>query len=217
MRVTAPLLFASTVSLLAGAVMLSASGCGRPSAQETAARGREVYQQCSACHGATATGDQALGAPSLAGLDAWYVAGQLRKFKAGIRGAHPRDVEGARMLPFAKALRDADIIAVATAVSQMPPDLEPSRVEGDAERGRHTWATCTSCHGPDGAGSPRVGAAPLNLGSGWYQVRQLEKFKAGIRGVHPDDTGGLSMRSVARTLPDEQAMRDVVAFVGTLR
>ncbi len=59
--------------------------------------GRALYQPCATCHGADAEGNEALGAPALAGQNDWYMVTQLRNFLAGYRGVHPRDVYGAQM------------------------------------------------------------------------------------------------------------------------
>jgi hypothetical protein len=46
---------------------------------------------------------------------------------------------------------------------------------------------------------------------------QLRKFKLGTRGTDAADTWGRAMQPiVAATLPNEQAMRDVIAHVKTL-
>lgn len=46
-------------------------------------------------------------------------------------------------------------------------------------------------------------------------MRQLQKFIDGIRGSHPDDTSGASMRaSVAGLAPRDAA--DIVAWIETL-
>ena len=47
---------------------------------------------------------------------------------------------------------------------------------------------------------------------GWYLRRQLENFRAGIRGVHPMDRAGIAMRPMAN-LTDE-SMTDIVKWVG---
>ena len=52
--------------------------------------------------------------------------------------------------------------------------------------------------------------------SDWYLVIQLEKFRTGLRGRHPDDIYGAQMVPFSMTLPDEEAMRDVVAYINTL-
>lgn len=59
--------------------------------------GRALYQPCATCHGADAEGNEALGAPALAGQNDWYMVTQLGNFLAGYRGVHPRDVYGAQM------------------------------------------------------------------------------------------------------------------------
>ena len=50
----------------------------------------------------------------------------------------------------------------------------------------------------------------------WYLVRQLENFKEGIRGVHTTDAGGRQMAMVSNMLSDQQAIRDVVAYINSL-
>jgi cytochrome c oxidase subunit 2 len=50
----------------------------------------------------------------------------------------------------------------------------------------------------------------------WYLVQQLKNFKAGIRGEHPQDYYGKQMGFMARTLQDEQAINNVIAYINTL-
>jgi cytochrome c553 len=59
-----------------------------------AATGQGAYTLCVPCHGVRGEGNEAVKAPPLAGQDDWYVAAQLRKFKAGLRGAVPGDTVG---------------------------------------------------------------------------------------------------------------------------
>lgn len=59
-----------------------------------AATGQTLYTLCVPCHGAKGEGNEAVKAPPLAGQDDWYVAAQLRKFRAGIRGTAPGDPVG---------------------------------------------------------------------------------------------------------------------------
>ncbi len=58
------------------------------------ANGKARYATCMACHGTDGTGQKALGAPSLQNQHDWYLKKQIKNFKAGIRGAHARDVSG---------------------------------------------------------------------------------------------------------------------------
>ena len=49
-----------------------------------------------------------------------------------------------------------------------------------------------------------------------YVVRQMQNYRSGIRGTHPDDTFGLQMAPMAMVLPDDQAVEDVAASIQTL-
>jgi cytochrome c oxidase subunit 2 len=50
----------------------------------------------------------------------------------------------------------------------------------------------------------------------WYQVTQLQNFRQGIRGRHPGDMYGNQMVDMAQMLVDEEAVRNVVAYINTL-
>lgn len=73
------------------------------------ADGADLYQVCAACHGDKAQGNEAFGAPRLAGQHGWYLDTQLHNFRAGVRGKHPDDENGQVMQPMAAALSDEDI------------------------------------------------------------------------------------------------------------
>ncbi|HEY5623580.1 MAG TPA: c-type cytochrome [Gammaproteobacteria bacterium] len=60
-----------------------------------------AYAICTACHGRDGTGNEALGAPGLVGMDAWYLVEQLRLYADGLRGTHPTDTLGAQMVAIA--------------------------------------------------------------------------------------------------------------------
>ncbi len=70
-----------------------------------AGKGRYA-SSCAACHGLTGQGIQALNAPALKGMSDWYLVTQLKNFKQGIRGAHPKDMYGPQMTLMANVLRD---------------------------------------------------------------------------------------------------------------
>src|SRR5271165_7223665 len=76
---------------------------------------------CSACHGANGRGNEALGAPRLAGAAPVYLARQFAAFKAGRRGAAADDRLGAQMSAVAAMLPDArteaDVIAYAASLA----------------------------------------------------------------------------------------------------
>jgi len=71
-----------------------------------AANGALLYQSCAACHGATAEGNQSLGAPALRRLNDWYLARQLRNYRDGLRGKNSADTYGVQMAATAALLRD---------------------------------------------------------------------------------------------------------------
>ena len=50
----------------------------------------------------------------------------------------------------------------------------------------------------------------------WYLVRQLQHFREGVRGRHPEDFYGNQMVDMAQILVDDAALRDVTAYIGTL-
>ncbi len=52
--------------------------------------------------------------------------------------------------------------------------------------------------------------------SDWYMARQLQHFRDGIRGGNPQDFHGAQMRSMAKTLADDEAVADVLDYIRTL-
>jgi len=201
--------------------LLCLSGCDYkvPENQATAS-GEELFELCRSCHGAQGEGQQQFHAPAIAGLPQWYIEAQLKKFKSGARGTHPNDVTGMMMRPMTKSFHnDGDLKMVAAYVSMMPK-IAPAPVmaqQGDAARGKTLFTPCTACHGQDGSGNEIVKAPPLNHASDWYLLLQLQKFKEGIRGSSGTDIEGAQMVPMMITLKDEQAMKDVVAHIATLR
>jgi cytochrome c oxidase subunit II len=78
----------------------------RPTVNQNRANGQRLYGTCAACHGADGRGRQAMNAPRLAGMHDWYLVTQLKNFKQGIRGAHPKDMYGPQMASMAAILTD---------------------------------------------------------------------------------------------------------------
>ena len=74
-------------------------------------RGADLYTAyCGACHGTNAGGNDALGAPTLLGLDARYLARQYRHFSEGRRGFHADDRYGKQMNRLSRSLKDPSLI-----------------------------------------------------------------------------------------------------------
>jgi len=192
-------------------------GCGMGTSTR-ADRGVQVFKTCSPCHGATGAGNVELGAPAIGGLPDWYVTAELTKFKNNIRGAHPDDTEGHRMRPMARTLyHPGDLEAVADYVSKLPKTSIAPTLHGDASAGQRQYGSiCIACHGADAKGTQAMNAPPLAGQADWYLYRQLEKFKSGMRGAHPQDITGSQMRAMSTTLVDTTSMLNVVAYIKTL-
>jgi len=187
-------------------------------ADDDLVRGEDIFALCATCHGAGAEGNEARGAPVLAGLQRWYLEAQLQKFRSGLRAYHAADAMGLQMRPMARTLvDDADVANVAAYVSTLPVAPPAATVEGDVARGSQLYAPCTACHGLDAKGNEALKAPELVDQADWYIVHQLTSFRAGMRGTHPSDLTGMQMRPMSLTLPDDQALRDVAAYIGTLR
>jgi cytochrome c oxidase subunit 2 len=77
-----------------------------PTVKTHATDGEKIYVNCGACHGADGRGIQAMNAPRLAGMSDWYLVTQLKNFRQGIRGAHPKDMYGPQMVSMAAMLAD---------------------------------------------------------------------------------------------------------------
>jgi len=88
--------------------------------------------------------------------------------------------------------------------------------QGDALAGQLQYSVCVACHGAQGEGNQALNAPKLAGQSDWYLRKQLENYKAGIRGVHEADIYGQQMRPMAMTLADDVAVSNVVAYIATL-
>lgn len=201
-------------------VQTAASGDGPGQDLGHAPRGAALFAlNCAPCHQANAEGQAAFRAPALAGQRDEYLALQLRKFREGVRGGHAEDVEGMMMAPIMRLLpEDQDVQDIVAHVSSMKPFETASTLEGDAERGATFYqGTCLPCHGQRGEGHPLLKAPRLAGQADWYLVRQLTKFKRGVRGAHAEDSEGMQMAAMAKTLMDEQMISDVAAYINGLR
>jgi cytochrome c oxidase subunit 2 len=185
-------------------------------------KGKSLYTTCAACHGQNGEGLQATNSPRLAGLHDWYLLSQLRKFRSGLRGANAEDIYGAQMVPLANALPNEqallNVVAyIVTLKADRPPRTETS---GNMDPIRAQAIKCWNCHGTNGQGLKEaykgIDGPRLSGQHDWYLIRQLKNFKAGIRG-DLKDKAGLEMRVRAKLLmEDDQMIKDIVAYIGTL-
>ncbi|MEE8557672.1 MAG: c-type cytochrome [Myxococcota bacterium] len=198
-------------------VTIALCALGLPLHADDASRGEALFDLCAQCHGPEARGDARYLAPAIAGLSEWYVIAQLKKFRSGARGTHPDDISGMRMRPMSLTLaNDSDLELVARFVAGLTPTRPAATLAGDPMKGKGHFALCAACHGPKAEGNQALNGPPLAHSNDWYLLDQLKKFKAGIRGSDSRDPIAIMMRPMAMALPDEQAMRDVVAYINTL-
>lgn len=159
---------------------------------------------CAACHGADGAGNAAAGFPRLAGIDADYLAHQMR--------AYEKNREDPIMAPIVAALTDREIRDVSAYYASLPPPApSPDRIAADEDlmragerlATRGAWdrdlPACTSCHGPGGRGIDSVFPAIAGQHA-VYIAKQLRAWRDGSRRGDP----GALMETVARRLSDRE-------------
>jgi len=180
--------------------------------------GAEDYKLCASCHGFRGEGNPLVNAPALASQEDWYLERQIKNFRDGIRGASSDDVHGYAMAQMTRGLSsDEQILDIVAYIGTLPAPKPADTVDGDASRGKTHYAACAACHGATAEGNPALNAPALSTTGDWYQVRQLELFKEGLRGAHADDTYGQQMRPMAGVLADDAAIRDVAKYINSLK
>ncbi|MCV6626433.1 MAG: cytochrome c [Cellvibrionaceae bacterium] len=177
-----------------------------------------LYAPCASCHGAVAQGKVELLAPRLAGQNTAYLAEQLKNFKSGARGAHPKDIHGQVMAANARYLNDGEINRLAEYLNRLEGGQVASGFTGDIKRGHKLYADhCLVCHGERAEGYTTLNAPKLRILGGWYIKRQLNAYRKGWRG---DGARGSArakgMRAIAMQLSNEAELDAVVAYVLSL-
>lgn len=183
------------------------------------ARGEKLFGFCTQCHSSDGGGDSLALAPAIAGMPVWYIEKQLQNFKSGMRGLHAGDTGGLRMYPMSLWLRDAaDQKAVATYIASLPATTPAHELteHGDASKGAGYYIVCAGCHGASGEGNQGMSAPPLTGQSDWYLFESIKKYKTSVRGSGAGDPNGPLMKVMAGTLPDDNAILDVIAHIQSL-
>lgn len=65
--------------------------------------------------------------------------------------------------------------------------------------------TCAACHGENGEGNRDLKSPPIAGLPRWYLALQLDRYRTGIRGTHPEDPFGAQMAAIAKTLEKTEA------------
>ncbi len=182
------------------------------------AAGQAQYAVCAACHGAQGEGNPALNSPKLSGQQAWYIERQLNYFKQGIRGGEG-DTNGAAMIGMANMLADDTAVRnMAAYIATFPDTPSTPTITGDVANGADIYdRNCAACHLDNGDGTWYTDAPKLAGMSDWYFVTQISNFRAGIRGLHPQDAYGEQMVSMATAMSGLEEINDVAAYINTLR
>jgi cytochrome c553 len=183
-----------------------------------AAKGKSLYMTCATCHGQKGEGMQSLGAPALADQEPYYLKNQLQNFRTNKRGVHAKDAYGAQMAPMAKVLDSEGIKDVIAYIKTFPsPKIEATLEGGDAANGEAYYnMVCGACHGPGAVGIESLFSPRLVGMQDWYLERQLHNFQDSIRGVELGDTYGAQMLQIAADIPDEQTIKDLIAYINSL-
>lgn len=162
--------------------------------------GQDINTTCAPCHGRNGQGSLDGTYPRLAGLDADYLARQLRAFKDRSRINIP-------MFPYSteRELPEGDILTISRYLSRINltsklgagkegefdalARLQESKdvlniplFSGNVEAGKRSYdRECAGCHGADGAGTPAKKAPALAGQHSSYIQRQIAEFRKGER------------------------------------
>ena len=205
------------------------SGANAANGQTIFTQGKGDAAACNSCHGDNAQGNDAMGAPRLAGIGYGYVVKQLNDLANDKRtpgGA------GAVMPGFAKALSEQDRRDVSAYVNSLKgaPELsdlkalkDGGQAVGEAYKGAEIVlhgtskvSSCSSCHEYNGRGAdpvfPRIGQQKYV-----YLINQLHNWRASEADVaagavaRTNDPAGM-MRAIAKKLTDEDIL-NVAAYL----
>ncbi len=179
---------------------------------------KEAYNaSCLECHGADGAGGKQSGeGPNLTALKDKYATEQFVAIRTGKRKGEGTKKMNEFLKTTAK-LTEAELASALKYALELP-EAAPRHVKaGDAAAGKGSYALCGTCHGPKGEGyiNPAVPAPRLTGQPNWYIVDQVKNFKAGHRGN--DTPGGMQMKAMSMTLPTEDAMKNVAAYISTLK
>lgn len=95
--------------------------------------------------------------------------------------------------------------------------LLSSAAEPDIERGKQLYFICGTCHGAEGEGNAQMNTPAAGAQDAWYVERQLENYRANLRGYLPTDVWGVQMRGFALAqVADEQSMIDIAAYMASM-
>ncbi len=177
------------------------------------------YRYCTTCHGATGNGNAAIQAPSLAGIEPWYLEAQLRVYREAHRGRdHTADAPGSEMRGVAREIGQDRLTAITRYVAQFRHEPQTPAVTGTPAAGKSPYNThCAACHGPKAEGNQGLQAPSLARLNDWYIVSSYRKYRDGHRGTDPAFAPGVAMRASAAATPLDLRLEDIARYVNTLQ
>jgi cytochrome c oxidase subunit 2 len=101
-------------------------------------------------------------------------------------------------------------------LDEQPTYAALSQSEPDLGLGQASFALCAACHGQQGQGMQILNAPRIAGLDARYVERQLHYYRDGIRGTHELDTAGALMRPILVALPDDDAIKNVAAYIETM-
>lgn len=180
------------------------------------AKGKEIMQQCAACHGADGNASAPI-YPKIAGQHAEYLYKQLINFKPAKDGEKPLR-ENAIMAGFAAMLSEADMKNVSAYLASQKQTLSAAKNKDTLALGEKIYRggiaekkipACAGCHSPNGAGIPaqypRLGGQHAQ-----YTESQLVAFRDGVR------NNSEQMSVIAAKMSDKE-MKAVSDYIAGLR
>ena len=187
--------------------------------------GKGEASACMGCHGMTAMGNDAMGAPRLARIGQVYIVKQLTNFANSERV--PSGM-GAVMLGVGAALSAQDRRDVAAFLDSFEYEEDPSDLKSLAADGNKVGKpdagklivtkgikgkvpACQDCHGFNGR-APHIPA--INQQKFVYLVNQLNGFRDGSRANDPKVGKVGIMQGIAKKLSDDN-IADIAAFLST--
>ena len=198
--------------LFLGIITLGTFGCLHQSKKPPSPQVLALYDTCLRCHSSR----EMQRGPSLAGLDREYIYRQLGNFKKGIRGKNPINRSEALMGSVPLDYEDDLLEELADYISSLPSRPKFLSIEGDGDHGESLYLDrCASCHDGTRAVNKDFGAPDLKKMEGWYIMLQLQHYKAGRRGYHPDDDSGKLMSAVLKDLSSTD-FKDIVHYLERL-
>ncbi|WP_043203873.1 cytochrome-c oxidase, cbb3-type subunit III [Pseudomonas putida] len=177
--------------------------------------GRLFASNCSVCHGSDAKG--AFGFPNLTDKD-WRWGGEAETIKASIM-----DGRHGVMPAWAEVIGDQGVADVAAFVlTNLDGRSLPEGTKADVVKGQEIFAaSCVACHGPEGKGTPAMGAPDLThpqafiYGSSFAQLQQTIRYgRQGQMPAQADIQGNDKVHLLAAyvySLSQDQASRDLTA------